>query len=471
MPVETALHSFHERFRALEDDLNVFSLRVDDVPVWERIRIPVTVELKQQSGVYDTRSVQHNTPGATYRAALSLFLKNAISRNPYVTQSHDILVWGHQRRKLQDDGYWWDIYCDPIHEGLELDYVHYEVEHQFDHHRPAKTERLRYLDFIKFGTALLQQIGISTLNLSDGVSERLEVIERTVDSRFGCPVELQNRVQKLVSRERIVGRLYDYLLRRVDPDVVVLVVSYGKEAFIAACQRNDVPVVELQHGVINEYHYGYDYPSYTSKEAFPDYVFTFGQHWKDVTDFPIPDDHIIPVGYPYLERQRKKVAEVAQRDQLLFVSSGYSVGSQLSRIAVDVADELESSVVYKLHPNEYDDWRERYPWLVNSSIDVVDTNSPSLYELYAQSTRQVGVASTAVYEGMSFGLPTYVVALPGVEYFQMPIKRGEVNVVDTAEELLNALSAYPAIPTDTSRYFLDNPLPRIEAALNTVVNR
>lgn len=468
-PVETALHAFHEQFRAFEHDLDVFSLHIHGIPVWERIRLPIAVELKQKSGVYDTRTGQHSNSPARYRAALSLFLENTVSRNPYLSRSHDVLVWGHQRRKHHDDGYWWDIYCDPIYAGLDLDYVHYEVEHQFDHHQPAKTERLRYIDFIKFGTALLQKAGVGTINLPDAATERLATMERELESRFEAPVELQQRVRKLVSRERVAGRFYDCLLRRVDPEVALLVVGYGKEGFIAACQRNDVPVVELQHGVLNEYHYGYDYPIDQSKEAFPDYIFTFGRHWKEVATFPIPDDHVIPVGYPYLELQRAAVGGTAPRDQLLFISSGYSVGKHLSRIAVDVAAELESRVVYKLHPNEYEDWQERYPWLVDGDLEVVDTDSPSAYELYAQSTQQVGVASTAVFEGMTFGLPTFVVALPGVEYFKTSIERGEVTLVETADELLDALAAEPTAPADTSRYFLDDPLPRIDDALDTVV--
>jgi hypothetical protein len=39
-----------------------------------------------------------------------------------------------------------------------------------------------------------------------------------------------------------------------------------KQTFVEACQAEGVPVVELQHGVVTNYHMGYSYP-YEDKTA------------------------------------------------------------------------------------------------------------------------------------------------------------------------------------------------------------
>lgn len=248
-----------------------------------------------------------------------------------------------------------------------------------------------------------------------------------------------------------------------------IVVSYGKEAFIEACQRQGIPVVELQHGVINKYHYGYDFPPNHPKDAFPNYIFTFGPHWTKEANFPIPDKNIIPVGFPYLEKQREAVSDIETKNQLLFISSGYSSGRQFSRIAVDAANQLDSEIVYKLHPNEYDNWKTQYPWLIKSKVQVIDTDKPSLYKLFAESKGQVGVCSTALFEGITFGLPTFVVELPCVEYFQTSIELGDVVPVPTVEALIEKVQANQAPKSDGRRYFIEDPLPRIDSAIKKVI--
>jgi hypothetical protein len=468
----TSLAQFHDSFQALEDELDVFSLTIEGLPVWERIRLPIAVSLKQQTGVYDARKDSTPKGESRYAAALRLLLKNLFYRNPFLASQHDVLVWGHQRRKEHANNYWWDVYCDPIYEELDVDYVHFEIDHRFTHKTPARTERLRYLDAVKYGGALLKKLGRGSVLLDRDSARKLTEIERAIENRFGVSVDVSGRALSTLELERATEGLYDRLLRNVDPTVALIVVAYGKEGFVDACRRHDVPVVELQHGVINEFHYGYDFPENRPKRSFPDYVFTFGPFWKEGANYPIPDDRVIPVGYPYLEWQREAIAPVKERDRVLFISSGYSVGTQLSQIAVETAESIGSEVVYKLHPNEFGDWERQYPWLAESTVQVIDTDTPSLYELFASSRQQVGVASTALYEGITFGLPTFVAELAGAEYLTGAIESGHARLVSSADELTSEIDTWTPDPEiESQRFFCDSPLERFESALETASRR
>jgi len=81
-----------------------------------------------------------------------------------------------------------------------------------------------------------------------------------------------------------------------------------------------------------------------------------------------------------------------------------------------------------------------YPWLINANIKILDDSKTSLYNLFSESEIQVGVASTAVYEGLAFGLKTYILDVPGSEYFQPLIDAGQALKVGSAEEFINHLS-------------------------------
>jgi hypothetical protein len=260
--------------------------------------------------------------------------------------------------------------------------------------------------------------------------------------------------------------LYKRLLDRVRPEVAVIVVSYGKETFIEACQSNGIPVVELQHGVIHPDHLGYSYSGSRTKEMFPDYLLTWGEFWEDRVEFPIPDERVIPVGYPYLEQRRNQYTDVASKDQILFISQG-TIGEQLSKFAikVDQHPDIDYNVVYKLHPGEYDRWREEYPWLVNADFEAINGSEPPLYQLFAESSVQVGVGSTAVYEGLAFDLETYIYDYPGSEVLQPLVAENSAEIVSSVEELAGKLGT-GAGRFDRDRYFTPDATERVCAVLD-----
>lgn len=429
-------------FEALEDDTGAFDIRVDGVPVWERIRFGVYQSLLEQDGMGQAHSTIEGGLGDYVKGLLN-WLKNWVHRNPFLAKSADVMFVGHQRRKMLEDGLWWDIYCDPIHEACEFDSVHFEYPYPLDHLQPAKTEGLRYLDLIVHGGTLQQTLGLNQVSVSRTISERFVEIEREISTRFGASLDIEGRVRHSLQRRRSTLWMYERLLERVSPEVVVLVVGYGKETLIEACKRAGIPVVELQHGVIHRGHLAYHFPGDRNKEMFPDYLLTWGKYWVDCVDYPIDDEHCIPVGYPYLEREREKYSDNERRDQVLFISQG-AIGPDLSKFAVEFGNCTDKKdVVYKLHPGEYDRWRSEYPWLAESNLRIIDDESVPLYRLFTESTVQVGVFSTAVIEGLDFDLETFLVDLPGVEALDYLYENDYATVVDSPEQLKEELDNSP----------------------------
>ncbi|WP_254761519.1 hypothetical protein [Natrinema marinum] len=429
----------HSDFEAFELEHSLFELRVDGVPIWERIRFHVHREIAEQNGTGQA----HTGVGDDWRDYLrgaGLFLKNIVQKNPYLTAEHDILFWGHHRRKKRDDGYWWDIYCDPIHECSDYDYVHYEKPHMLEHRSPARTSNLRYLDLIEHGGTIQQLLGVNEPSIPKAERDRLEAAQDAIRDRFDADVDLVSMAKEALHVRRTTLPLYRWLLKRVDAELAVIVVSYCRETFIDACKEQNVPVVELQHGVIYDHHFGYSFRGPRTKETFPDYLLTFGDFWKESVEFPIPDDRVFPIGYPYLEQSIDKYDDVETKDQLLFISQG-TIGEQLSKFALEVDrhSEIDHEIVYKLHPGEYDRWETEYPWLLETDIEVVDSSDRQLYKLFAESDAQIGVGSTAVYEGLAFGLQTYIYDCPGSEVLEPLVNEGSAKLVTSVEGFVSSL--------------------------------
>lgn len=464
-----------EEFLALETELDLFEHEIDGVPFWERVRFEVHKRTLRRLGILGDDFPGRSLPPTHERVADHV--RSVTTRNPLGPADVPVVAFGHPRRKQLDDGLQWDIHCDPVLERLSSAAVSMENPQGHGHMKPARTPRLRYLDAIETAASLRRRLSRSS-PLDAGDRALVNRVRAAIRSRFGVDVDVERLVETVLASRRTRLPLYERLLRRLDPEVVVLTVSYGagRETQIEACQRLGVPVVELQHGVVDRHHFGYSYPGDRTKRSFPDHLLVFGEFWRDTVEYPIPDERVHPVGYPFLELQREKYEERGGDDERLVCVSQGTIGAELSEFAVELAERpaFEPEVVYKLHPAEADGWRDTYPWLAAAAADgslrVVDDDDVSLYELFAGSTAQVGVYSTAVYEGLCFGLRTYVVDLPGSVRLEPLYDDGGATLVHSVDELVAAeADAAGTVAPDRERFFAPDALESVPATIDALV--
>lgn len=202
-----------------------------------------------------------------------------------------------------------------------------------------------------------------------------------------------------------------------------------------------IPTIELQHGTIGEEHIGYNYPKDYKVKQFPKYLFLFGNYWKEKSRFPISPDKICPVGYPYMDRMEQKYSSKYKgktKKNILFLSSG-PIGLELAKLAVGLTkmpDMEKYHIIFKLHPAEYAAWRERYPILINADVEVIDNNRQNLYEFYAKSDIQIsGFNSTTIFEGLYFGLTTFLLSYGMSKEFRELCDSGIACEIGDVEDL------------------------------------
>lgn len=422
-----------KEFFKFESQHNLHEWEIDDYPVWDRIRSEVGKQIMLQSnyGEPHTRP-SHNIHN--YLKVFRLWANNIISHNPFRAGSHDILVIGHPRRKKEFDNKWWDIYFDPI--DCDQDFLHTETAYQLRHHHEPKTESLYYLDFIRFSGSISDKIKFPPISFNKYDKEKISLIENSIKELFNAELDVTRLITSDYRKRWIRLKLYTKLLNRINPDLIFLVVSTNHHSLIEASKINNIPVIELQHGVIHDRHLGYSFPGDLTKSIFPDYLFIWGEFWRGNCTFPLPNERIISVGFPYMELMSRQYRDIRSDDQILFLSQG-TIGEQLSKFAIEVDQHpnIDQSIVYKLHPGEYDRWTVEYPWLVDASFEIIDNSNIPLYELFAKSSVQVGVNSTAMYEGLCFELQTYVLDCPGSQQLETLIESGAAELITSANEL------------------------------------
>ena len=472
-----SLKSLYTQFIQFEVDNHLFAKRINSIFFWERIRFTVFMKLfltlvnvkevdKERIKDETSRIVNYFLKFRNYLLSIFRFRKN-----PFLAKQHDLVLFSNSRRKKQDDGYWWDIYTDHLEKKLGYSTILLEKDFFLKYRKPVKTERIAYHTFLDLLVDLKKYFRLSRVKFNDDDKIYLQKLSQEIESVFSLDINLVSLVYHTLSKRKRELSLYHKLLKKIKPKVAIVVCSYGKENFIEVCKSNDIPVIELQHGVITRYHIGYSYEKETAKKHnFPDFLFSFGNYWKETVKYPIPKEKIFNVGYPELEIRKELYKNVKKQKQILFISQK-TIGSFLSKIAVELSEtkNLDYKIIYKLHPFEVFTWEEDYPWLAQSNIDITDHKGKNLYKLLAESEILIGVYSTAIFEGLSFDLKTFLYDAPGIDYMQ-PLFEGEFAIkFNSTEDFIAKIVTSKKKKYDSELFFKSNSIENIKNKIDDII--
>lgn len=447
-------------FFNLEEKYDLNYLEIQGCIPWPLLRLGLFFRV--------TRSIQ--LLGSGQQQTLSImdkfksfipFVKNSLVHSPFQGQTKDVLIFDHSR-KVKFENEYVDIYTYFIVNYLKNSSSVEVVEFPyFNKHFTVKKDYIKYSDKIELGLYIYKKF--NKVEFTQEEKDIISMLEKEIKSAFNVEVDLFSLFELQILNFKYSYKKYTELFLKKKPKKILIVVAYDKKAIVAAAKDLGIPVFELQHGTISKYHLGYSYPEKSRKEGFipyfPDKILTFGEYWIDERYCPISKDNIVPIGFPYLQYQSKEFKSIDKKpNQILFISQGV-IGSKLSESAYQFACNMpDYDIIYKLHPGEYESWKTSYPKLSEASkldnFQVLKGEIP-LYQLFAESTYQVGVCSTAIYEGLMFNCKTFIFSLPCSEYMDDLIEKGYVFEINDVKELINNINTFEPTNYDGSYFFKD----------------
>ncbi|GGM31949.1 hypothetical protein GCM10011351_17670 [Paraliobacillus quinghaiensis] len=445
-----------DQFLKFETELCLFDDEISDIKYWHLIRKKIYDEIKRKKEDIDlAHRVSKNNSLISRGLKKIKQVPSVLTKSPVNLKEKDILVLNHHRRLKMGD-YYECLYTDDLLTNLELTYYVIEDPMVDVHLKPAVTKNLKYTDVIhnKYVIRWMFHKLLNKKVISQVEREKIRNLVDKLNSFFDVDFENQyilTLVEKVIIKYRLFYTYYNNIIKKVNPKIIIEVVSYDFSRFVInnIAKKNGIPTIELQHGTMGKYHVAYNFAKEIKDiSTFPDYIFLFGQFWKDQTRFPISDSKIKVVGWPFYEQKvnsykNNKNERYRNKEVILFISQGH-IGKHLSKIAVELSRKIDLKkyeMIYKLHPGEYARWREDYPWLVSSDMQIIDTNTYDMHYFFANADIQVGVSSTAVFEGIGYGLKTIVCKLPTHEYLEELFMNKLAYLVRDADELLQYIEA------------------------------
>ena len=239
---------------------------------------------------------------------------------------------------------------------------------------------------------------------------------------------------------------YSKLINRLNPKCIIF--YYRDFPFKTLIQmiakEKNIPTIEMQHGTYTE-----DEPIEKKGDCNeewknrPDYLFSFGKLQTTSCSLIYTENQIKFIGNLFLERKRNENIKLpkwyTETNRYILIISQSSMGEYISKFASELAENLRNTnykIIYKFHPNE--SGRE-YKWLNKENIIQVKDSSEEIYKYQRICYIQVGISSTAIFEGLSFFLPTILLENPegayGIEKILKQFKKGIYYASDIKEVL------------------------------------
>ncbi len=476
-----------DKFIEFEVEEKLFEKNINGFHYWVYIRNTVYNDIIRNK---NNEGQAHTDLGNVSELKKSLIkLKNArywVTNNSlWFLKKRDILVLNHQRR-VKEGEFFDCVYTETLLN--EIDYSYYVFESptmEEKHYRPIRTKNIKYFDYINILVRYKKKFYRKFLKFALDLETENYLKELRNNLNYLFEVEISsNRLYNLVENQYlqyiVAKKYYAKLLDKVQPKVIVEVISYTFSRFILneVAKERGIKVIELQHGHMRSDHVAYNYLEKCVSPALPDYYFLYGDLWKDVARLPVEPDNVKVVGWQYLENKveyyKKQKRDKSDKKTIIFLSQG-TVGKELSKLALETLNLLDKEkfgIIYKLHPGEYARWKTEYPWLVDADIEVVDNGELPLHHYLYNSEIQIGTDSTSVFEGLAYNLRTIILKINNFRYITELDGKENVFLATNAEEIVEFCKIYSNIKSelDINYYWKNNANKNIINELDKIIS-
>lgn len=451
LPVETAqaysVKHVCEWFWEIETRLDLLSQQDDGVYYWRLLRMPLYYALTEKLALFGE---PHPLPSPTLPQRLQKLFRiatDSLFRNPHLSfRRYDSVVMPHSRAVGGDD-----IYTRTLRDWLRQSKV-------LTLYKDWNGQQLPH-SYNVSGAILwnyLLKRWKKSFALSPESRTLLTEVQQNIVIHFGVHLPVVDMAHTQVAQFSKAVCYYTALFQRCKAKTLYLVVGYVNLhcAAIEAARRCAMRVIELQHGTFTPYHLGYSFPhSRTPIPYSPDRMLCFGQFWPETTALPCQTTaHII--GAPYIQTLAGTLSNTHKTSNSITFTSQGVIGEQLVLFALECAHKLpKKQIIFRLHPSENLDTYQRL--LTTHSLPAnfsLSHGSPNIFRLLAETEIQAGVFSTTLFEGMVLGCKTIVIDMPGVEYMESVISKGDALLVKSPQEFCARIHEAP-LCRDAAYYY------------------
>jgi hypothetical protein len=312
--------------------------------------------------------------------------------------------------------------------------------------------------------------------ISKAETNQVEALNKAIKKKFNIELNLPRIAYGRVRAFLLAKKNYENLIRRRRPRLIFLSGAYSQAPLISAAQKYGIPVIELQHGVISKYHLGYSFPSGVRRTYKPDYLFLYGPFWRKGISFDIENSSIIDIGSCW-QKKIERSYKSSEREKIIVTVSSPENRERIKEIMKYVALKMPRDwlMYIKPHPIEASDAHKYYDTFSKLENVRIIREGHQLLKILGSAAIQVGVSSSALYEGRVLGCKTLIINDNGSEYMNYLVKDGHATLVRSGNDVLKEIESYnqsgSSSHIDSSSIYCRDPEIRLRAAIDQICKR
>ena len=470
-----SLREYLEEFLKFEEENDFFSLKIKGHRVWDYIRgvlwfQPVSAFWGHTP--HSTRTKRHWF-GEALKSVAYLFSWLLRKKKQY-----DIVIVNYDRNRPYD-GKDVNITTYPVVKRLASKYSILLLDPaSFD----VEVEKNYPCDVLRFRPFYLIDVLLSRFFTfySSRDKKVFEMFEKKLRLKWGAVINIDKKVKQFCAFQARSYETYLKIFTLYRPKVVLYAESGHVKGLIQAAHELGVPAVELQHGIASRTAIFWNYPPSIVDQGLPtlsDYVVTFGKYWHPYYRLPAC---LMDAGFPYLEGQGKfsngqNPGHGADSGKNIIIITDCLFSKQCYiQTALALSALLPDYVIYyKLRPDDYKNWRSRYPSALadRPNIKVIDNDDIAFHSYLEICSYQIGINSTGLFEGLAYGLVTFILKTGRYEDMSGLYEPGYVFLVSEVEEITDKIrgGGRPPGRLDMGAVFKANSLHNIEEAIKGIL--
>ena len=439
-------------FRDLEKNYDVMSIKYKGVSVWPYFRIYIFDALTSR------RAADYNS------SALKTVLSSLFQFNPLrFFKKYD--VWDYSssttRKKLGD--YYEHHVSGSLHKSP---YSVLTIEMQSPGINKVSKKSIPEKNIVSASWSLFLTAFIEILMRAFPQKLEGEEILKEIVSKLNVNVDYKKRLRWLISQKRITDL---FLAMGCKPRLIMMECYYTQMGRIWSAHNHKIPVVELQHGVLNENHYAYN-PTYHSNLLFPDEICVYGE--EEYKYFSEKEkqfvDKVSMTGLYILDRssdifKNDIFLEERKKYKRVCVVAGQAGGEERLSSFIDNVANLTPDTLFVYIPRHVIELKFKSP-------NVLLKVGVNIYEYLKWCDFHATISSTTALEAHYFQKPVFFCDFNDVakEYYGSII--GNVNgafYIHKEEEFINTMTI---VDKTTYRYrelFAHNSEERMRAVLDS----
>jgi hypothetical protein len=254
--------------------------------------------------------------------------------------------------------------------------------------------------------------------------------------------------------------VFDKYLEKKKPEFIFVNCYYTvmHQALIYASHKNSIKIIELQHGIINSNHYAYNIFKDIGKETFANYLFVFGDYFKNIVKSNyIEKNNIYSIGNFYIENSlSESLSNKGVKDyfyklreeysKIIVVTSQEPVETRLINFLKECA-EIDRDIIYVFIPRNFNKDFKKYELpqniIINEKIDF--------YHTVGYCDYHATVYSTCALEALCFGIPNILININNLS---------KDNLYDMLEE--SSINFYAEEPEEFINWIINNSVDKNE---------